>query len=148
MRSVKPPFGTAIYFANRKVPKRKQELGGHKLLLGNGPLGNIAVMRCLTHIVKAADTNTIPIRTEPLNSSTQCHRRRSRAIALNRCSIEGLERGCSSSIGVSQRYYHPSTFGRLAGGRWRARSLGARRRNSCLELKLGLVPVWRFQAEG
>jgi hypothetical protein len=51
MRSVKPPFWTAIYFANRKVPKRKQELGGHKLLLGNGPLSNIAVMRCLTHIV-------------------------------------------------------------------------------------------------
>jgi hypothetical protein len=39
MRPVKPPCCTAIYFANRKVPKRKQQLGGYKLLLGNGLFG-------------------------------------------------------------------------------------------------------------
>ena len=48
-------YGAREYFANRKVPKRKQELGGHKLLLGNGPLGNIAAMRWMSAVAENAE---------------------------------------------------------------------------------------------
>src|SRR5215471_15411096 len=48
-------YGARAYFANRKMPKRKQDLGGHKLLLGNGPLGNIAVMRWMSAVAENAE---------------------------------------------------------------------------------------------
>jgi DNA-binding transcriptional LysR family regulator len=48
-------YGARAYFADRKVPRRKQDVGGHRLLLGNGPLANIAAMRWMSAAAENAE---------------------------------------------------------------------------------------------
>jgi DNA-binding transcriptional LysR family regulator len=48
-------YGARAYFADRKVPRRRQDVGGHKLLLGIGPLANIAAMRWMSAVAENAE---------------------------------------------------------------------------------------------
>ena len=48
-------YGARAYFADRKVPRRRRDVGGHKLLLGNGPLAHIAAMRWMSAAAGSAE---------------------------------------------------------------------------------------------
>jgi DNA-binding transcriptional LysR family regulator len=48
-------YGARAYFAARKVPRRKQDIAGHRLLLGNGALADIAAMRWMSAVAVEAE---------------------------------------------------------------------------------------------